>query len=425
MGDTRVVFNQVSKAFRRGERHDSLRDLIPAAVRRLAGAGRARDRAAEEFWALQDVSFEVEAGEALGIIGRNGAGKSTILKLLTRILKPSRGSCRVIGRAGALIEVAAGFHPDLTGRENVYLQGAVMGMRRAEISARFDEIVDFAGVDAFIDTPVKRYSSGMNARLGFSIAAHLNPDVLLIDEVLSVGDLAFQEKCQTRMKAFLAQGVAIVFVSHHLPAVAQLCHQVLFLEDGRTARLGAPSEAIAQYCSGSRATDRADVAIAATLRTDGLHAVGSSTFDVAPAARLRLDVALDFRVDADCATVGIVVWDLTRELYVYGVSSDFIGLAPLAARTGETRQLTFSFAANLTRGLYAVEVNVVDQQRHRFLAVARGICHFQVVEQISYDGVANLFLTGETRDDGRTSTHQRVDAHYGAEHRQRAGGARS
>jgi lipopolysaccharide transport system ATP-binding protein len=424
MGAPRVVFQDVSKKFRRGERHDSLRDLIPAAARRLIGRAEARELAAEEFWALREVSFEVQAGEALGIIGRNGAGKSTILKLLTRILKPSRGSCRVIGRAGALIEVAAGFHPDLTGRENVYLQGAVMGMRRAEIGARFDEIVDFAGVEAFIDTPVKRYSSGMNARLGFAIAAHLNPDILLIDEVLSVGDLAFQEKCQSRMKTFLAQGVALVFVSHHLPAVAQLCQQVLLLESGRTACLGAPATAIAQYCAGSEsaAGERGAVEVSAALHADGLNDAGASVFDVRPGDGLHLDVSLDFRADVDHVTVGIVVWDLTRELYVYGASSDVVGIPPFAARPGDARRLTFSFTANLTRGLYAIEVNVIDAAGHRFLAVVRGICHFQVVEQVSYDGIANLFLNGydaETQHE-QTDPHRRLDASHGAPHRRPA-----
>ena len=179
METPRVIFEGVWKRFRRGERQDSLRDLIPALARRLVGGnGRAREDVADdqEFWALADVNFEVREGEALGIIGRNGAGKSTILKLLTRILKPTRGACAVIGRSGALIEVAAGFHPDLTGRENVYLQGALMGMSRGQIAKRFDEIVGFAGVDRFIDTQVKRYSTGMNARLGFSIAAHLAVD---------------------------------------------------------------------------------------------------------------------------------------------------------------------------------------------------------------------------------------------------------
>ena len=180
--------------------------------------------------AVRDLNLEVEPGEVYGLLGPNGSGKSTTLKLLSGILRPERGTYKVRGRLSALIEVGAGFHPDLTGRENIYLQGAIMGMRRAEIAAHFDEIVSFADLEAFIDTPVKRYSSGMNARLGFSIAAHLNPDVLLIDEVLSVGDMAFQEKCQARMKEFRANGVAIVLVSHHLPTVAQLCSEVLLLE---------------------------------------------------------------------------------------------------------------------------------------------------------------------------------------------------
>ncbi len=167
MPTPQVHFNHVSKRFRRGERHDSLRDLIPALVKRCVRGAPADVEHEQDFWALSDVSFEVHAGEALGIIGRNGAGKSTVLKLLSRILRPTRGECAVTGRLGALIEVAAGFHPDLTGRENIYLQGAIMGMRRAEIARHFDEIVEFAGVERFVDTQVKRYSSGMNARLGF------------------------------------------------------------------------------------------------------------------------------------------------------------------------------------------------------------------------------------------------------------------
>ncbi len=396
MATSRVVFDGVWKRFRRGERHDSLRDLIPALVRRSLGRGRGGVADERDFWAVSDVSFEVHAGEALGIIGRNGAGKSTILKLLTRILKPTRGVCSVIGRSGALIEVAAGFHPDLTGRENIYLQGAIMGMRRAEIAARFDEIVEFAGVDRFIDTQVKRYSSGMNARLGFSIAAHLNPDVLLIDEVLSVGDMAFQEKCQARMKRFRDDGVAIVFVSHHLPAVAQLCDKVLLLDRGSTVKLGAPAAVIAEYCSGGGATDLDEVVIGAALKS-GKALDAADAFTVAPGERLQLDVTLEFRVAVERATIGVVVWDLARELYVYGASSDFVGVPPIRAAAGETRTFGFNFDANLTRGLYAIEVNVVDPDRHRFLGVARGIRHFHVVEEVSYDGIANLYLAGHER----------------------------
>ena len=394
MSTPRVVFDRVWKKFERGERHDSLRDLIPSAVRRLLRRGNDDALRGQQFWAVEDVSFEVGAGDALGIIGRNGAGKSTVLKLLTRILKPTRGSCAVVGRSGALIEVAAGFHPDLTGRENVYLQGAIMGMRRHEIAARFDDIVSFAGVERFVDTPVKRYSSGMNARLGFSIAAHLSPDVLLIDEVLAVGDMAFQEKCHARMKQFRAEGVAIVFVSHHLSAVAELCNRVLLLDKGAIVRVGTPAEVIAEYCSASRphSTANDQVTVAATLRTNGRPLAGA--FEVEPGTRLQLDVTLTFGVSVDHATIGVVVWDAARELYVYGASSDFLGIPPVRAAAGETRTFTFSFDANLTRGLYAIEVNVVDLDRHCFLASARGIRHFQVIERVSYGGVANIYLTG-------------------------------
>jgi lipopolysaccharide transport system ATP-binding protein len=245
-----VVFDGVWKKFKRGERHDSLRDLIPATARRLLRRGGAPDPTAlkdREFWAVHDVSFEVGPGEALGIIGPNGAGKSTILKLLTRILKPTRGRCEVHGRAGALIEVAAGFHPDLTGRENVFLQGAIMGMKRADIARQFDRIVEFAGVGEFIDTQVKRYSSGMNARLGFSIAAHLDPDVLLIDEVLSVGDAAFQDRCVERMRELIARGIPLVFISHNLPAVLELCTRAIVIDHGTVRFDGTPAAAIQEY----------------------------------------------------------------------------------------------------------------------------------------------------------------------------------
>ena len=266
-----------------------------------------------------------------------------------------------------------------------------MGMRGVEVAARFDEIVAFAGVERFIDTPVKRYSSGMNARLGFAIAAHLNPDVLLIDEVLSVGDLAFQQKCHARMKQFRDDGIAMVFVSHHLPAVAQLCTKVLLLESGRVAHIGAPAEAIGKYCGGMSAASAEEVTVQATLRRRGQFAP-SDAFEVEPGTRLHLEVTLGFGVEVEHAKIGVVVWDLTKELYVYGASSEFVGVPPIAAAAGETRSFAFAFDANLTNGLYAIEINVVEGQR--FLAVARGIRHFQVVEQVSYDGVANLYLAG-------------------------------
>ena len=201
----------------------------------------------QEFWALRDVSFEVKRGEAVGIIGHNGAGKSTILKLLSSITAPSRGQITVNGRLAALIEVAAGFHPELTGRENVYLNGALLGMTRGEISAKMASIVEFAGVAAFIDTPVKRYSSGMNLRLGFAISAHLDPDILLLDEVLAVGDASFQSKCLKRIDQLKRSGTTIIFVSHNLGAVEGLCDRVLLLRGGQIAASGPPRQVIAEY----------------------------------------------------------------------------------------------------------------------------------------------------------------------------------
>ena len=201
----------------------------------------------DDFWALRDVSFEVNRGEALGIIGQNGAGKSTVLKLLYNITTPSKGRILINGRLAALIEVASGFHPDLTGRENVYLNGSLLGMKRSEITRKLDSIVDFAGVATFIDTPVKRYSSGMYLRLGFAIAAHLDPDILLLDEVLAVGDAEFQSKCIQRINQLRRDGTTIVFVSHNLGAVESLCDRVLLLRRGEIACSGPPRYVISEY----------------------------------------------------------------------------------------------------------------------------------------------------------------------------------
>src|SRR5215475_14231364 len=201
----------------------------------------------EDFWALRDVSFEVKRGEALGIIGRNGAGKSTLLKLLSRITEPTEGSARIRGRVASLLEVGTGFHPELTGRENIYLNGSILGMSRAEIRKKFDEIVAFAEIDQFLDTPVKRYSSGMYVRLAFSVAAHLEPEILIVDEVLAVGDVAFQRKCMDYMKNLARSGITILMVSHNLFAVKAMCRRVLLLSAGRRQFDGLPAEGIDLY----------------------------------------------------------------------------------------------------------------------------------------------------------------------------------
>jgi homopolymeric O-antigen transport system ATP-binding protein len=201
----------------------------------------------QEFWALRDIDFEVRRGETLGVIGHNGAGKSTLLKILSRITPPTKGEARLHGRVGALLEVGTGFHPELTGRENVFLNGAILNMKRREIQSRFEEIVEFADIGPFIDTPVKRYSSGMQLRLAFSVAAHLEPEILIIDEVLSVGDLAFQQKCLGRMEVASKEGRTVVFISHSLPSVVNLCDRAIMLSEGRIAAAGKVGEVVDAY----------------------------------------------------------------------------------------------------------------------------------------------------------------------------------
>jgi lipopolysaccharide transport system ATP-binding protein len=237
------------------ERHDSLRSAIMhglaaparnfARLRRMARGG--GNGGADELWALRDVSFDVRQAEVLGIIGRNGAGKSTLLKVLSRITDPTTGRARIRGRVGSLLEVGTGFHPELTGRENVFLNGSILGMDRSTIERRFDEIVEFSGVERFIDTPVKRYSSGMYLRLAFAVAAHLEPEVLIIDEVLAVGDAEFQKKCLGKMSEVAGHGRTVLFVSHNLGAVNKLCSRALLLREGHLVRDGAPREVTREY----------------------------------------------------------------------------------------------------------------------------------------------------------------------------------
>jgi ABC-type polysaccharide/polyol phosphate transport system ATPase subunit len=242
-----IEIEHLSKRYRLGERHPgrSMREAVARSVRALGR--RERQRAVEEIWSLRDVSLEVTEGQALGVIGRNGAGKSTLLKILARITEPTAGLSRTRGRVAALLEVGTGFHPELTGRENVYLNGAILGMSRRDITRRFDEIVTFAGVERFVDTPVKRYSSGMYLRLAFSVAAHLEPDILVVDEVLAVGDAEFQAKCLGRMERVGQEGRTVVFVSHNLEAVFRLCSRAVWLERGSIAELGPAPEVVDAY----------------------------------------------------------------------------------------------------------------------------------------------------------------------------------
>lgn len=242
-----IEFIDVSKKYKKGDKFNSLRDSIPFLFNKAARGRLKKAKEAREFWALKNVSFNIKKGEVVGILGPNGAGKSTILKLLSRIIVPTKGSMNVHGRLAALIEVTAGFHPELTGRENVYLNGTILGMNKKELNEKFDEIVDFSGIGEFIDTPVKRYSSGMYSRLGFSVAAHLNPDILLVDEVLSVGDMAFQAQCGRKMRELLKSGTTIILVSHQLALIKSLCKRAILLQSGEIIRDGTVEDVIPYY----------------------------------------------------------------------------------------------------------------------------------------------------------------------------------
>jgi lipopolysaccharide transport system ATP-binding protein len=237
---------------------ESLVELARAPLRRLR-AGAARQ---EDFWALRQVEFEVGRGEVLGIIGRNGAGKSTLLKILSRITRPTTGRVELRGRVGSLLEVGTGFHPELTGRENIFLNGAILGMTRREIARKFDAITAFAEIDQFLDTPVKRYSSGMYVRLAFAVAAHLEPEILLVDEVLAVGDQAFQKKCLGKMSEVSRTGRTVLFVSHNMAAVAHLCKRVLLIEKGRLAADGEPGAITARYLTSAAGACQAEYDLA-------------------------------------------------------------------------------------------------------------------------------------------------------------------
>jgi lipopolysaccharide transport system ATP-binding protein len=256
MSDVAISVENLSKSYtishehRGRSRYKTLReDLAEMPKRFWSRLGRNGQSSSETFWALKDISFEIKQGEVVGIIGRNGAGKSTLLKILSRITEPTSGQAKIYGRVGSLLEVGTGFHPELTGRENIFLNGAILGMSRAEIRARFDEIVAFAEIEKFLDTPVKRYSSGMYVRLAFAVAAHLEPEILVIDEVLAVGDAVFQKKCLGKMGEVALSGRTVLFVSHNMQAIQRLCQRAVLLSHGGIAYQGETKEAVTLYLS--------------------------------------------------------------------------------------------------------------------------------------------------------------------------------
>lgn len=273
MSNYAIQAEGLSKSYRLGElvKYKSLRDSLVGAIQRpwrsLSGNGQKKTE--NILWALQDVSLDIEHGDIVGLIGRNGAGKSTLLKILSRITEPTSGEARVRGRLGSLLEVGTGFHPELTGRENIYLSGAILGMRKSEVHRNFDAIVDFAEVARFIETPVKHYSSGMYVRLAFAVAAHLEPEVLLVDEVLAVGDASFQKKCLGKMGDVAKTGRTVVFVSHNMAAIQNLCTRAYMLTGGKVSYAGTVSSVIDKYLAESRDTSQRDLMTRTDRQGDG------------------------------------------------------------------------------------------------------------------------------------------------------------
>jgi ABC-type polysaccharide/polyol phosphate transport system ATPase subunit len=379
-----VVFDHVWKKFRRGERLDTLKDAALAYLKRPFTTSPGRDAlGASEFWALQDVSFDVAPGHALGIIGPNGAGKSTTLKLLTKILRPTRGACSVRGRVGALIEVAAGFHPDLTGRENIFLQGAILGMNRREISAKLDHIIDFSGIGDFIDTPVKRYSSGMNARLGFSIAAQVDPDVLVIDEVLAVGDFHFQQKCYARLEEFRRAGAAIVFVSHNVQAITELCDRALLLRPNKPPILDAVGTVAGLYAA-------ADKEVVDQRVTVHRFKLGYRDSDaplptlVPPGTWLALDIDLEANTDLPRCNVFFGV-TRTDGLKMFNHTPMGHGQSPIDLERGGRLRCRIHFRANVQSGTFRILVHLTDAGRVWSPVEFAGLASF-VVHDVSREG---------------------------------------
>jgi lipopolysaccharide transport system ATP-binding protein len=342
-----ITVRDLSKRYRLGTREAGYRTLREAIVNaakgslgtfgsRLSGAGRKRKAGSKnDLWALRDVGFDVAPGEVLGVVGRNGAGKSTLLKILSRITDPTTGQVKLYGRVGSLLEVGTGFHPELTGRENIFLSGAILGMRRMEIARKLDEIVTFAEIEKFIDTPVKRYSSGMFVRLAFAVAAHLEPEILLVDEVLAVGDLAFQKRCLGKMGDVARDGRTVLFVSHNMASIEALCGTCLFMSNGRLIAKGATNQIISHYMTAELRPESAFSSLTGHpgRRRDSIQMMTSVTLrdgDGTPAAAIRmgssLSVSVSFTCDSNPITpvIGLVVKN-AHGLAIFCANNKFIG----------------------------------------------------------------------------------------------------
>lgn len=403
-----IVVENLSKKYiirhKNGQKYTALRDVIVNKVKSI-GSMR-RKNSFEEFWALKDVSFKIKQGERVGIIGRNGAGKSTLLKVLSRITEPTLGKVTLKGRVASLLEVGTGFHPELTGRENIFLNGAILGMSKAEIHKKFDEIVEFAEVEKFLDTPVKRYSSGMYVRLAFAVAAHLEPEILVVDEVLAVGDSQFQKKCLGKMEEVGKEGRTVLFVSHNMPMISSLCDKCILLNKGEVYKTGNTNEIIqTYYSSGIASCGEVDfTGISTKYGDDVAHILAARILDKSGNITTDVDIDESITIEMDYA----VTCDgarLTPNYYIYtadGILAFFVTDAPcdpkaeLKLKKGVYRS-RFTIPGNLLNGgtyYIGFALNTIDKDILHF--IKRDLLHFTVNDPIqgvvtrgSYAGVWN------------------------------------
>ncbi len=374
MGDTAIRVEGLGKLYRIGaprgamEGQVGLREVLEGGVRRLSrrlrGRGGSSTPAEKDFWALKDVSFEVKRGECVGVIGRNGAGKSTLLKILSRITEPTTGEVGLRGRVGSLLEVGTGFHPELTGRENIYLNGSVLGMTRREIAAKFDEIVAFSEVEEFLDTPVKRYSSGMYVRLAFAVAAHLEPEILIVDEVLAVGDATFQKKCLGKMGEVATQGRTVLFVSHTMSTIINICSQTIHLSYGSIIDSGISRDVVDRYLLGGVSSLASQVDLTGTPRPSLINSSGASITALewltphlqhGEAARVKIT----YRISRPLAAVAFGIGFSTLEgVRFFTTDSDMLGHAPDLTITGSYSIEMYLPELIIAPGIYNVDIGM-------------------------------------------------------------------
>ncbi len=385
----------VSKKYRIGKAPLSIRSLFNP-----------RKNTSQFHWAVKDVNFSLQPGQSLGIIGPNGAGKTTILKLLSKVTFPTLGEINMNGRYSALIELGAGFHPELTGRENIYLNGTILGMPRQEIQKRFDQIVDFAGIETFLDTPVKRYSSGMYARLGFSVAAHINPDILIVDEVLAVGDMAFQKKCYDRMVQLIENGTTLIFVSHNMRAVQKVCQRCIVMYRGNPAYEGPTADATAQYSNILREAASTFNEFDETL-TDGIGQrimtheakitqvqIGrgeektSYSFESGEESIVQFEFETKAVVPNPIFAITIFTPDGQK---IYDYTTDWSHVTTPVFEAGSKYTAQFKLNLNLAPGTYQLGVNMAYHDLSKYYDRIDRALDFVVTNHDGSRGVSNLF----------------------------------